>query len=69
MKVEINKDSCIGCGLCINLCSECFAMNETEGKAEIRKENGCSSCDPRNIASNCPVGAISVTDAIEEHSE
>ena len=61
MKIEINKDACIGCGVCGNLCSECFSLNEAEGKAEVIKEDGCESCDANEIASSCPVGAIIVS--------
>ncbi len=60
MKVEINKDACIGCGVCVNLCGECFSLNEDEMKAEIIKEDG--SCDMNEIATSCPVGAIVVSE-------
>ena len=62
MKIEINKDVCIGCGMCHNLCSECFSFNEEESKAEVAKQEGCSSCDINDVAGNCPVGAISVSE-------
>jgi len=33
MKGFVDKDSCIGCGLCEGLCPDVFKMND-EGKAE-----------------------------------
>lgn len=33
MQAFINKDDCIGCGLCPNICPEVFEMEEDEVKA------------------------------------
>ncbi|PIR71424.1 MAG: ferredoxin, partial [Candidatus Nealsonbacteria bacterium CG10_big_fil_rev_8_21_14_0_10_37_25] len=35
--VKVNKEKCIGCGLCSNLCPEVFELAE-DGKAKV-KEN------------------------------
>lgn len=32
MKVEVDQEMCIGCGMCAEIASEIFRMNE-EGKA------------------------------------
>ena len=37
MKVEINKDLCIGCGNCIGVCPSIFELNE-ENKSQIKKD-------------------------------
>jgi ferredoxin len=34
--IKVNKKKCIGCGLCSQICSEVFEMNE-EGKASVKK--------------------------------
>ncbi|MDA3815247.1 MAG: ferredoxin [Patescibacteria group bacterium] len=60
MKVEINENVCIGCGLCANFCSECFSLNNEKNKAEVIKNDGCESCDLNEAVGNCPVGAISI---------
>ncbi len=62
MKIEINQDVCIGCGICENFCSECFVMNASEGKAEVVKAEGCDSCNAKDVEGRCPVGAISVSE-------
>ena len=33
--VIIDADECIGCESCVELCSEVFAFNEEEEKAEV----------------------------------
>ncbi len=57
-KVTIDSNTCVGCGLCANLCSDCFELSD-EGVAKVKVED-CSSCDVKDIASQCPVNAISV---------
>ncbi len=49
------SDECIGCGLCVSMCSEVFKMKD--GKAVI-KENKKVPCVDEAIE-NCPVDAIS----------
>ncbi|MBS3107493.1 ferredoxin [Candidatus Woesearchaeota archaeon] len=56
-KITIDKDKCIGCGLCVSVCSDNFAMNE-DNKAEVLEakveELGCA----KDAEENCPVNAI-----------
>ena len=53
--VSIDKEKCIGCGLCTKLCSEVFEM-QGDGKASV-KEDKDIPCVKDSIAS-CPVSAI-----------
>ena len=56
--VVLDQDECIGCESCVELCSEVFAFNEAEGKAEvIRPEGGPEDCIEEAIQ-NCPVECI-----------
>lgn len=55
---KVNKEVCIGCGTCVNLCPECFKIGE-DGKSETL-ENHCD-CNPQEVVSECPVRAISAT--------
>lgn len=55
MVVKIDKDKCIGCGLCENLCPDGFEMGD-DGKAQVK--DGNADCVDEAISS-CPVEAIS----------
>ncbi|MDF2540168.1 MAG: hypothetical protein K0S76_3189 [Herbinix sp.] len=61
MKAIIDRDGCIGCGLCTDLCPEVFRMTD-DGYAEVYTDP--VPADVENTASeaadNCPVSVISV---------
>lgn len=59
-KVIIDASTCVGCGLCVNACPDCFEMTQ-EGIAKV-KAHACSGCDLHEVASQCPVNAIAVED-------
>jgi ferredoxin len=55
MKIYIEEEKCIGCGVCQSLCSECFRL---EGDvAEVVKQD-CKECDLEEVVNSCPTGAI-----------
>lgn len=61
--VEINKDLCIGCGLCTTACHN-GVIEIIDGKAEIVKKDYCDGlglCLP-----DCPTNAINLVDQPEE---
>ena len=49
----IDKNVCIGCGRCADLCPDGFEM--VQGKSDLKDPN--ASCLPQAV-SECPVGAI-----------
>jgi ferredoxin len=62
MRVSIEKDGCIGCGLCESICPNVFRM-DNEGKAEViasevGKEN---EADCLHAAKECPVTVIKIS--------
>lgn len=62
MKAFVDKDTCIGCGLCPTICPAVFDMDESGEKAKvIAKEIPKNSEDSADEAKdNCPVDAISI---------
>lgn len=60
MKAKVDKELCIGCGLCTEICPSVFFMDDS-GKAVAKpmvsteKETEC-----REAATQCPVEAIKI---------
>ena len=58
-KVTVDASTCVGCGLCEQNCPDVFEMKD-DGIAHV-KAQGCSSCNLKEVADQCPVNAISVS--------
>lgn len=63
MKVSIDNDKCIGCGICVGICPEVFEMN-SEGKAEVKINIDTEKHKDaiKEAAESCPVEAIEIED-------
>ncbi len=63
MKVEIDQNKCLGCGLCSSVCEEVFKIND-EYKAEIEQNIDISKHKDNiySAASGCPGRAIKITE-------
>ena len=61
MKAHVDKDICIGCGLCPSICSDVFEMDD-DGKAIAFQPDVPDDCkdDAEEAAASCPVEAIAV---------
>jgi len=54
--IKINKDRCIGCGLCESIASEVFEIKS--GKATVKSQKGDRK-KIKDAIDSCPVEAIS----------
>lgn len=62
MKATIDRDGCISCGLCPELCPEVFQIAE-DGLAAVVKQPTPSNIDKaREAEESCPVQVIEVED-------
>lgn len=59
-KCNVNKDLCIGCGLCTSICPEVLAMGD-DGLAEaVAGVSADLEATVEEAAASCPVQAIEV---------
>ena len=54
MNFIVNKEKCIGCGVCVATCPSGTELKE-DGKAEVTDSKKVEECGGESI---CPVGAI-----------
>ncbi|MBU5592123.1 ferredoxin [Clostridium sp. MSJ-4] len=61
MKAIVDKETCIGCGLCPSICPEVFEMDD-DGKAKtiVDEVPSGNEDEAKDAAMSCPVNAISV---------
>lgn len=61
MKAKVDKDLCIGCGLCVSTCPEAFKMEEDKAVVivSVVPKDAEETC--RRAAEECPVTAIIIT--------
>jgi len=56
---KVNKEKCIGCGLCASLCPDIFELQE-DGKSHVKDEIAAQENNQcfNEAKESCPVGAI-----------
>ncbi len=54
--VKVDKNKCIGCGLCKNICEEVFEIGD-DGKAKVKAQKDLPCV--KEAIEQCPVDAIS----------
>jgi ferredoxin len=58
MKVKVDKETCVSCGTCVDICPDIFEMDDDIAvtKMDTVSEGLQESC--REAAESCPVEAI-----------
>ena len=61
IRVEVDRDLCIGSGDCVSTAPEVFELDD-DGKAVVLDPDGAPVEEVLDAAQNCPVTAIFVAD-------
>ena len=62
MKIKVNKEKCLICGMCTSICEEVFEFSD-EGDIKVNNEKITEDNkeEVKEAKENCPVGAIEET--------
>jgi len=60
MKAIVDKDTCVGCGLCANMCSDVFKMEDDKAVCIVDSIPEDLADSAKEAASSCPVEAIKI---------
>lgn len=63
MKVHVDPDLCTGCGVCVDMCPEVFALQDDVSVVLVETVPAEHEANAREAAEACPVEAIAVEDA------
>ncbi|MCD6477703.1 MAG: ferredoxin [Candidatus Aenigmarchaeota archaeon] len=58
MKVSVDKETCIGCGVCVSLCPDVFEIGD-DGKSHVKVKETNNKC-VIEARDSCPTGSIKV---------
>ena len=61
MKVTIDADACIGCGLCVSICPEAYKMEDDKAVVSSPAVPKGAEDTCKKAAEDCPVTAIVVS--------
>lgn len=60
MKACVDKETCIGCGLCASLAPDIFEMEDDGLAGVVGEVTSTNEADVKNAEESCPVCAIKV---------
>ena len=60
MKVIVDKDACIGCGLCAQMAPDVYDMQGDIAVVKVSDVSAAQAADAKSAADQCPVSAIAV---------
>mgnify|MGYP001388185633 CR=1 FL=1 len=60
MKASVDKDTCIGCGLCEATCPEVFEMDGEVAVVKVDPVPVAAEESCKEAAESCPVGSITI---------
>lgn len=60
MKVIVNKETCIGCGLCESTCPDVFEMVDNIAVPKIQEVPAKDQECAKKMVNECPVNAIEI---------
>lgn len=58
MNVEIDRNACIGCGVCVDTCADTFAMDQNHIAIVMREPDTNHEACAKAAESGCPTSAI-----------
>jgi len=58
MKVSVDENKCIGCGVCVAVCPDVFELGEN-GKSHVKEKETDKEC-AKEAMQSCPTEAIIV---------
>jgi len=62
MKATVDKDLCVGCGLCVEVCPDVFKMDGETATVIAEPGTPRAEADCRDARDQCPVIAITIAE-------